>query len=187
MRFLFDELKAAQAAAYLLKRHGGRLNYTILTKLLYLADRRSLLEIGRLISGDELVSMPQGPVLSRVYELINLGPKDDAAPSPWFAYIMREGRYEVALCDPSPSNDELSKHEMKILDEIDEQFGKKGLWDLVDYAHTLEEWVDPKGSSSRIDPETILRVESKSQEEIEAISRITKEVNFLQEYEPRQR
>ena len=42
MKFVFDERKAAQAAAHLLHRHGGPMPYIKLIKLLYLADRRGL-------------------------------------------------------------------------------------------------------------------------------------------------
>jgi uncharacterized phage-associated protein len=59
VRFPFDERKAAQAAAYLLKKHDGRLNFMKLIKLLYLADRKSLLENGKPITGDRMLAMPK--------------------------------------------------------------------------------------------------------------------------------
>ena len=43
---LFDEKKAAQAAAYFLLRAGGRLEVLKLMKLLYLAERRSFEKYG---------------------------------------------------------------------------------------------------------------------------------------------
>ena len=185
MRFFFDEAKAAQATAYLLTKHGGKMKYMALIKLLYLADRRALVEIGRSITGDEMVSMPHGPVLSMVYELINLGPQDEARPSPWFKYVKRDGRYHVSLAEEAPSLDDLSPYETRVMDEIDERYGRMQLWDLVEFTHALEEWVDPEGSSRRIDPETILRSENKSQEEIERIGKIAREIRFIQSVRPR--
>ncbi len=41
LKNLFNEKKAAQAAAYFLLRAGGRLDVLKLMKLLYLAERRS--------------------------------------------------------------------------------------------------------------------------------------------------
>ena len=72
MRFLFDERKAAQAAVYLIKKRSDQINYMKLNKLLYLADRKALFEAGQPITGDRMVSMPKGPVLSDILDLIPL-------------------------------------------------------------------------------------------------------------------
>ena len=69
MEFVFNDRKTAQAAAWLLDRQEGRMPYLKLIKLLYLADRQSLIESGYPITGDRLVSMDRGPVLSRVLDL----------------------------------------------------------------------------------------------------------------------
>ena len=68
MRFFFDINKATQAAAHLVYLQGGKINLMALIKLLYLADREALLETGYPITGDQMVSMPHGPVLSRIYD-----------------------------------------------------------------------------------------------------------------------
>ena len=69
----FNERKATQAAAFLLKIRGGRMSYLKLIKLLYLADRAALARWGRPITTDRHVSMNHGPVLSRVLDLVNDG------------------------------------------------------------------------------------------------------------------
>lgn len=61
MEFIFDEHKATQAAAYLLRRGGGRMRYMKLIKLLYLADRTALIETGSPITGDRFVAMKLVP------------------------------------------------------------------------------------------------------------------------------
>ncbi len=43
----FDEVRATQAAAVLLKLAGGQMNYTKLIKLLYLADKQTLARVGK--------------------------------------------------------------------------------------------------------------------------------------------
>ena len=68
---LFNERKAAQAAAYLLCKAGGSLNVLKLVKLMYLAERESLRRYGETITGDALVSMRNGPVLSATLDHIN--------------------------------------------------------------------------------------------------------------------
>jgi uncharacterized phage-associated protein len=62
----FNERKATQAAAYLLKRRGGKMSYMKLIKLLYFADRVALSRFGRPITTDRYVSMDRGPVLSHI-------------------------------------------------------------------------------------------------------------------------
>lgn len=61
---LFNEKKAAQAAAFFLFQAGQPVSVLKLTKLLYLAERRSFERHGSPMIGDRLVSMPHGPVLS---------------------------------------------------------------------------------------------------------------------------
>ncbi|WP_331584334.1 Panacea domain-containing protein [Candidatus Binatus sp.] len=167
MRFIFDEKKAAQAAAFLLKRHGDRLNYMVLIKLLYLADRRALAERGLPITGDRMMSMPKGPVLSGILDLINWGSTDEN--SFWLEYISPATDYDVSLAKVDPEFRSLSRYELKVLQEIDDQFGAMDKWSLVKFTHRLQEWRDPHGSSFPIEPAEILRSENRSEEEIAQI------------------
>ena len=176
IRFVFNERKTAQAAAYLLSLHKGTLNYMVLIKLLYLADRESLVGTGTPITGDKMVSMPRGPVLSIVLDLINMGKKD---PRDWYDYISEPENYKVSLQKESPENDELSKFEIGILDDINQKFGHLDQWQLQEYTHTLPEWEDPKGSSYPILPETLLQVSSIPSNEIKRISEQAEELWFL--------
>lgn len=177
MRFHFDDRKTAQAAAYLLKRHDGKLPKMVLIKLLYLADRKTLLDIGRPITGDRMFAMKHGPVLSEVLDLMNEGPDGNA--SSWFEYINPPAEYDVTLRAEAPT-DELSRYEMRVLAEVDERYGQMNRWALVDLLHrTLPEWKDPGTSRLRIDPEDILRAESVSEEEIARVAQDAKESLFL--------
>src|SRR5438876_12443906 len=112
----FREDRTTQAAARLLKRRGGRMPYLSLIKLLYLADRKALLELGRPISYDLFVSMPHGPVLSRTLDLIT-GEPDPKDPSYWRKYISGPENYHVRLLSEAP-NDRLSTAEETILDRV---------------------------------------------------------------------
>jgi uncharacterized phage-associated protein len=71
LKNLFNEKKAAQSAAYLLFRAGKPMSVLKLTKLLYLAERRSFEKYGEPMIGDNPVSMPHGPVLSTTYDHMN--------------------------------------------------------------------------------------------------------------------
>jgi hypothetical protein len=169
VRFPFNERKAAQAAAYLLKRHDGRLNYMKLIKLLYLGDRKALLDCGKPITGDRMVSMPKGPVLSGILELINWGQKREE-PCAWLEYVSPPEQYEVRLLNDSSDLDLLSERECLVLDDVDAAYGKVDKWSLAELGCELPEWRDPQGSCLPIDPADILRAESRCEQEIQHVA-----------------
>jgi uncharacterized phage-associated protein len=179
VRFQFNDLKTAQAAAYLLKLAGGRLNYMVLIKLLYLVDRQTLLSHGLPITGDRMFSMKNGPVLSQVLNFINEGtclPKQSA----WFDYVSPPSQYEVSLLKSDPETDELSRFELKLLQEVYAKYGTMEKWALVRLLHDiLPEWKDPGSSSSPIEPEDILRAEARSDAEIREVHQGAEEMWFL--------
>ena len=166
MRFVFDERRAAQAAARLLHGHGDSMPYIKLIKLLYLADREALIETGAPITGDGFVSMRYGPVLSRVLDLI----KEDnpAEDSIWHDYVERTG-FDVRLVGPA-DNEWLSKCNQDTLDGIFEVYGCRKEWDVVAHTHALPEWKDPGTSAIPITPEDILRYSGYPEEAIQAIA-----------------
>lgn len=162
MRFVFNEEKAAEAAAYLLYLADGSMPYIRLIKLLYLADRQSLIETGRPIIGDQVVSMDHGPVLSRVYDLI----KGLHADGSWQRHVSRHG-YDVRMEDGPPRNGALSDYELEILRAVFDRYRDTGTWALIDRMHEeLAEWADPDRTSVPIDPETILSAGGRSAEDI---------------------
>lgn len=176
MEFVFDEQKAAQAAAHLLRRHGEPMPYIKLIKLLYLADRRSLVETGYPITGDRLVSMPKGPVLSRVLDLITW--ESRGQDSDWIRHISLPSNYLVMAIGPHDEG-RLSDHDRQVLDAVFDEFGKMDRWDLIDYTHDLPEWVDPEGSSRDIDPRVILREAGYSDDEIAEVEDEVAAVHWL--------
>ena len=69
IKFSFDINKTIAALAFLARRQGAKLDMFLSIKRLYSADRRALASWGKTITGDKMVSMDKGPVLSTVYEL----------------------------------------------------------------------------------------------------------------------
>ncbi len=164
--FQYNAERTAQAAAHLIRRAGGRINYMKLIKLLYMADRGSLARWGQPITGDRFVSMPHGPVLTRVYDQITTGPDPAVSLAPWFRLIEREG-YDARNVSDDPATDELSRREVALLDSVFDEFRDMDQWQMRDYCHAeLPEWQDPQGSSYPIPFERVLQVLGKSAEEI---------------------
>lgn len=167
VRLRFNEKKATQAAAHLLRLRGGRMSYMKLIKLLYLADREALLSWGRPISTDRYVSMDRGPVLSRILDLATDG-EDPGSPSIWASSITEPSKYEVQLKGDA-GDDELSDAEIQLLDKIFAEYGQMSRWELVKFTHTLPEWIDPHGSAIAITYRDILKAGGKSDLEIAAV------------------
>ena len=164
MQFVYDGIRAAQAAGYLLNKRGGRLNYTVLIKMLYLADRQALLASGTSITGASPTAMDHGMVLSEVLNEIKI-PSDDY----WNQHIVREGTYDVRLVATPFDSNHLSQFERGILDRIDAEYGAMDWRQLREVTHRLPEYQDPGGSSIRIDPEVILKAEHVNQKYIDEI------------------
>ncbi len=165
----FDPRKAAEVAAFMLHRAGGRLPVIKLIKLMYLAERESLITFGEPLIGDRLVSMPHGPVLSMTLNQMN-GDGDIAAQQLWDSWIDARENHEVSLKAAhglkTPETDllSLSESDFEVLQSIWSQFGHWDKWVLRDYTHTsaCPEWQDPEGSNLPISYERLLEVNGKS-------------------------
>lgn len=170
IRFAFNEHKAAQLAALLIHRSGGEMNYLALMKLLYLVDREALIRFGKPITGDRVVAMKHGPVLSRVYDLVSQK-KQELPASEWHKFIPRPARYLYTVgFSGVPETTALSEAEIALIDEVFAQHRKKSEWELVEFTHNLPEWHDPKDTSVPIPFEEILRGAKVPRPQIEAIA-----------------
>lgn len=179
IRFPFRELKAAQAAAHVLKLHDNEMYYLLLIKLLYLADRQALIERGLPITGDRLVSMDNGPVLSKVTDLLTMEPEPGADGEVWRKYVSEPSNYKVKGLRDDPAADELSEYEIAILEEIYAEYGSMDRFERSKWTHDLQEWTDPHGSSLPIDPADILRHAGKSSDEIAEIADEAEQLAFV--------
>lgn len=160
LKNLFNEKKAAQAAAYFLFRAGGSLKVLKLMKLLYLAERRSFEAFGEPMIGDRLVSMPHGPVLSSTYNHMN--GELLSVEGGWDSWVADRAEHDLELRNPralrSPEQDllELSDADLQILGETWQKFGRMDQWELREYTHDhCPEWKDPDGSMIPMRPEEL--------------------------------
>jgi uncharacterized phage-associated protein len=107
-----------------------------LIKLLYIADRELLAESGRTLTGDRAVAMKNGPVLSRVYDLI----KGIAVPpEDWGRYLRSEG-YKVVLVE-DPGRGDLTRRELLKLHDLSERYRSVSTPALSAHTHKFPEWV----------------------------------------------
>jgi uncharacterized phage-associated protein len=166
--FRFDARKAAQAANKMLRLSGGRRNYMELIKLLYLADRAALLKLERPITGDCVVALKHGLVLSHVLDLIKWGPCNEE-DAPWFDTISAPDGYDVKSL-AELDDGELSGAEVRVLEEVFAEYGKKDWKELSRLTHELPEWDDPGDGRIPVGADEILKLNGRSTEEIERIS-----------------
>lgn len=163
----FKVTKAAQLAAYLAQKQGGRINILKLVKLLYLADRRFMSDYDLPMLYDQPHSMEHGPVDSITYDLIG---GFNESPD-WDRYVSdRAGHFVAATKKFERADlDWLSDAEIDCLDLVWAEFGHMDQWALVEYTHKqCAEWEDPGKSSLPIPYERIFKALGKSESDLRA-------------------
>jgi hypothetical protein len=183
----FNERRTTQTAAGFLKLADGRLNYMVLIKLLYLADRAALLNWGAPLTGDTYLSMRWGPVLSATHDLITeAAPEDEEAKSFWRTHVAKDG-YDVVL-SRDPGDDELSQADEELIAKV---FGKyyakfkelgSNPFRFCEYLHTIlpEYRTAEQGQSFGLDHHDILVAGNKSTEDIREVESLLSGVGQMQ-------
>ncbi|CAN5903558.1 hypothetical protein BH23PLA1_BH23PLA1_06180 [soil metagenome] len=161
MQFHFDFGKVLQAAGVLLHLDGKRMSRLRLLKLLYIADRELIAEVGRTISGDCAVAMKNGPVLSRTYDLIK---GESGRAGEWDNYSHSEG-YAVELRS-EPGRGRLSKYEIEKLTEVSDRYRRLDDFDLSELTHQFPEWQRNYRSCTSTPISWVHVLESKGREEL---------------------
>lgn len=150
--------KLIQTVFYLLGKYDYKINYTKLLKILYLADRKALEELGETITGDEVYSMDNGPVLTKLYDLIKgTAPTDEQ--NKWNSFYAKED-YDLICINKEITDGELCEFEESVIDEIDQKYHNYTFGQMIDEVHKKEicpEWIDPHGSSIYISNSDILK------------------------------
>ena len=167
LEFAFNERKAAESAAFLLDIAGGSMDLLVLLKLLYLADRRALIERGLPITGDRMIAKKNGPILARIYDAT----KGHLVGMPSWSQFVSQPRSDdrakrVRLVGKLKADGRLSNYERQILRAVHDEYGHENKWTLSALTHELPEFRDPGASRLPIDPKVILRNAGKSDDEI---------------------
>lgn len=141
---MFNVKKATDMAIYLLKKNEADeaidgTNYTKLLKLMYLAERESYSRYAEPMCGDDLFSLPQGPILSKVLNFMRREIQDTR----WTSLIDTKG-YNLVLKAPNTKGyKQLSRAEKSILDTLWDAHKNKTYKQMCDWTHThCSEWED---------------------------------------------
>jgi uncharacterized phage-associated protein len=162
----YNEIKATQAAGVLLKKSGGRMDYYLLTKMLYIAERESLKKWIRAMFGGILASMPHGPVHSSILDSARY---KDTTTKYWMDNISKPEYNVIHLLITTLDDNELSEREVKLLNKVYEDFKDFDFDDLKKLTHAFPEYENPGKSSLPINIDTILHKFKKTDGEIETI------------------
>lgn len=149
------------------------MNYMALIKLLVLIDREALLRYGRTVTGDKMMAMKKGLVLSRVLDFVSQK-KQEKPTSYWHNFIPRPGPYVYTVKYSGVSDvSALSEAEMALMGEIYAKYRDKTEWELVEVVHQLPEWkeLSPEGTSIEVHFERIMQLAKKSDDEICGVAR----------------
>jgi hypothetical protein len=172
----FNIDKAIAATAYIIERDGGKSDMFPLIKKLYYADRSALIAWGNSVTGDSFASLPKGPIVSSIYNLLK-GVGDDKYQIRWDEFIERV-QHNISVRKEADEG-VLSEREKEILESSRVTINSiRG--SIPDWTHrNCPEWDNPGHSSSPIDPSTILRISNKSEEEILRLEEANEELRFL--------
>jgi len=141
-----DLKKTLQAAALLARLEpGSTISRMRLLKLLYIADREALKEIGRTISNDAHAALKKGPILSGFYNVI----KGEDVGSRQFERHFESIGYRLKLIRAAGIA-RLNRFEIRKLHEVSERFSAADDEDLSEITHDFAEWKKnkPLGNSS---------------------------------------
>lgn len=157
----YNEKKAAQIAAFFIFKEGGTIGILKLMKLMYLAERKSFQTLGEPMTGDKLVSMNHGPVLSITLDHVNNF--IDSGINGWESWISDRENHLVGLNrqingEFTQSLDQLSDIELDILVDTWTSYGKFTGSQLRNITHEVcTEWEHPDNSSLPIPYSRILK------------------------------
>ena len=167
MNFSIDAKKATHAVARLIEKSGGSADYLRVAKLIYLADRNSLLARGIPIVGGHYYSMKMGPTIGEVMDFVH----QQDAPGWRTAISPRHGN--TLKLKSLPDFGALSETEMEILDRVVKEHAGQTTEQLVIWCHQhCKEYEEVSARQRKdISVESILRAEKRDERRISKVVR----------------
>lgn len=151
--FPYNKELANAIAASFIKMEGGSIDRIKLNKLMYLLEKKSLMEHESPIIGGMYISFEFGPAISPV--------DDDIKYNNWKNISYDETKYEVKLLDENIDTSCLSEWIKELIRDIYDSFGSFSQWELSKYTHDKNkcpEWISTqKGEYNSISIESIVQ------------------------------
>ena len=151
LSFTFDFEATKAALLYLASRDLPRFDKYRASKLLFLADREHLLRFGRPITGDSYSALPYGPTPNRVLCLLDglekvtlegADPASDEVAELAKHFDVFEDEYSTYHARSGVDLDSLSKSDMKVLDDVIEEHGRKTFNELKTLTHNMKAYTN---------------------------------------------
>ena len=174
----YKEKKITQAAALILELAAEDdipIKLESLMWMLYAADRKSLITIGRPMSFDTYEATIVGPILVRTSQIAVVRAEGE--------YWNKQFAYDDSFFltnDRRPESGQLSQHDEDILKRV---YLMYGCYAVVDFLLYSEKWTEfePQTPSVPITMQDIWRAGSWSEEDIEAVADEIKYLKFIDE------
>lgn len=163
--FPFDEAKATQIAAHLIKKAGGVFDHYLLAKCFYDLDREALKKWGQPIVGGTYKLYDFGPLIYEEYKAASPG------ASTFFAYHIHRAGNQLSVAR-DPGDDELSQAEVKLAEQVFERWRNLTFQEAYNKSHALAECKNPKEDlkGDQIPVDLILRKAGKTPAQIREIA-----------------
>lgn len=175
IEFKFNVKKATQVTCLLLKLNNGKMNYTKLIKILYLIERLALKRFNEPIIGDQYFSLPKGPILSNVLNLIK--GKYFESSEYWDQYISRPSNNQIML-NQNCRDEELSPREIELIEETYSVFSNFSYSQMITFCHKyIPEWKKPIPPKKR-EPIQVTQILKKLKLEPKQIEYIKEEADW---------
>jgi len=158
----FREDKALAALSKLLEMKGGEADRYWLCKVMYFIERRSLIESGQPMFFGKLYSLPYGPIVSEVNDLLKKS-TDSSIPSTWENYLEIIGNTVKLIATPDQSC--LSRFDEEVILKEFSEHQEENFNDLANFSHKLFEY-ESTDSHKIIRYEKILKDSGATEEEI---------------------
>jgi hypothetical protein len=141
IRFQFNESKALEALVFIAQRWPGITPF-FLAKVLFFADRDHLRAFGRPVLGDNYIAMDDGPVPSRVYDIVkgNIDFFGDPGAIKSALRVDRAAQYAQVFSNRDPDIEQFSETDIAALSESIEFCRSKGYRYLSDLTHKEPAW-----------------------------------------------
>lgn len=134
MPFRFNESKAVQIIAQLLKHAGGSDDYLRVVKLFYIADRRCIQKAAYPIAGGPVIALEHGPVASGVFDMVKTASKVGNLLRPFEIH-------DHKLClFTDPGVGKLCQFNIDLIKDLCTEYFDKGGWEVAEETREFDEW-----------------------------------------------